>query len=181
MSRLLQIAQLGHPVLRQAAQPVRARDIGSPAIQQLIDDMIATCIDVDGLGLAAPQVYQSLRIFIMAPRPSARYPMAPAMEPMAIVNPTIEAKSTDTETLWEGCLSIPGIRGEVCRPRGVSATFTDRHGIEQKKTFDGFLARIFYHEFDHLEGRVFLDVTDSSRLVTEDEYQKIVARASTET
>jgi peptide deformylase len=87
MATLLQISQLGHPVLRKTAKEVK--NVADTEIQALIDDMIATCLDVDGVGIAAPQVYRPLRLFIVASRPNARYPSAPAMEPVAMINPTI--------------------------------------------------------------------------------------------
>lgn len=170
MATLLQISQLGHPVLRAKAKEVE--DVADPDIQALIDDMIATCLDVDGVGIAAPQVYRSLRLFIVASRPNARYPSAPAMEPMAMINPTILSASTEMEKGWEGCLSIPGIRGHVPRHRWLTLSFTTREGGREEKVLDGFLARIVQHEFDHIEGRVFLDRTDPRDLITEKEYQK---------
>src|SRR3989344_4187690 len=113
MSTLLQIDQLGHPVLRQKARSVE--NIKSKKIQQLIDDLISTVMDVDGVGIAAPQVYQSLRIFIIASHPNPRYPHAPKMKPTAIINPKILDMSKGKAKDWEGCLSIPGLRGLIPR------------------------------------------------------------------
>src|SRR3989344_339104 len=105
---LLQIAQLGHQVIRKKARAVK--NIKDKRIQQLIDDMIATCLDVDGVGIAAPQVYTSLNLFIVASHPNSRYPKAPKLKPFAVINPKIIAKSKTKNGDWEGCLSIPGIR-----------------------------------------------------------------------
>lgn len=170
MATLLQISQLGHPVLRGKAKGVD--NVADPDIQALIDDMIETCRDVDGVGIAAPQVYRPLRLFIIASRPNPRYPNAPQMQPTAMINPAIHSASNEMEKDWEGCLSIPGIRGHVPRHRAVTVSFTSRQGRHEEMTFDGFLARIIQHEFDHIEGRVFLDRTDPLDLITEKEYQK---------
>jgi len=172
MPTLLQISQLGHPILREKAKEVE--NVSDPAIQALIDDMIQTCQDVDGVGIAAPQVYQPLRLFIIASKPSPRYPNAPDMEPTAIINPTIVSASDEKEKGWEGCLSIPGIRGLVPRHKSVTVSFTNRNGQQEEKTFDDFVARVFQHEYDHIDGIVFLDHTNPKDLVTEKEYQKIV-------
>ncbi|MFO1154302.1 MAG: peptide deformylase [Rhodospirillales bacterium] len=170
MARLLQISQLGHPVLRDRAKEVE--DVADPAMQALIDDMIETCRDVDGVGIAAPQVYRSLRLFIVASRPNPRYPQAPQMKPLAMINPVLLSVGEEAVKDWEGCLSIPGIRGHVPRHRTVTVSFTHRDGRREERTFDGFLARIVEHEFDHIEGRVFLDRTASTDLATEKEFQK---------
>lgn len=176
MSTLRQISQLGHPVLRERAKHVET--VHDPAIQELIDDMIETCKDADGVGIAAPQVYRPLRLFVIASKPNPRYPNAPDMEPLALINPTILAASDLQEKSWEGCLSIPGIRGLVPRHAWVAVSFTNRQGEPEERTFEGFLARILQHEFDHIEGRVFLDRSDPRDLMTEREYQKIMLARS---
>ena len=173
MSILRQIAQLGQPVLRELARPVV--NPGDPAIQALIDDMLATVADVDGVGIAAPQVYESLALFIVASRPNLRYPHAPEMEPLAMLNPELLWASDDTETGWEGCLSIPGIRGSVRRHQRVRVRYLTREGEIREEEYEGFLARIFQHEFDHINGLVYLDRVDSRELVTEKEYLRIVS------
>ena len=175
MPTLLQISQLGHPILRRRADDVGAFD--EPALQALIDDMIETCRDVDGVGIAAPQVYQPVRLFIIASKPNPRYPGAPEMEPLAVINPAIIAASEEMEKDWEGCLSIPGIRGLVPRHRSVTVSFTNRDGAREERTFDNFVARIFQHEHDHIEGLVFLDRTSSKEMVTEKEYQRVLRAA----
>lgn len=172
MPTLLQISQLGHPILREKSK--RIENVRDPAIQALIDDMIRTCQDVDGVGIAAPQVYQPLRLFIIASKPSPRYPNAPDMEPTAIINPVVISTSDEKEADWEGCLSIPGIRGLVPRHKSVTVSYTNRDGEQVEKTFTDFIARIFQHEYDHIEGIVFLDRADSRTLVMEKEYQKIL-------
>ncbi len=177
MSTLLQISQLGHPILRKKAKTVK--NVSDPATQALIDNMICTCQDVDGVGIAAPQVYHSLRLFIIASKPSPRYPDAPDMEPTAIINPTIFSASDKKEKGWEGCLSIPGIRGLVPRHTSVIVTFIDRNGIKATRKFDDFIARVFQHEYDHINGLVFLDHTNSGDIITEKEYQRIIRDSAT--
>lgn len=172
MPRLLQIAQLGHPILRERAKKVE--DVRGPAIQELIDDMMATCEDAGGVGLAAPQVYQPWRIFIVASHPSPRYPDAPTMEPTAIINPELSFPWEEMESGWEGCLSIPGIRGRVLRYSRLLASFYNQEGEKQERAFEGFVARIVQHENDHLDATVFLDRTTPDRLITEKEYQKLL-------
>lgn len=109
MPILRQIAQLGHPVLRDEVAPVTFPITAS--IQALVDDMAATMRDAGGVGIAAPQIFASVAIFIVASRPNARYPDAPAMEPEVVINPRIVERSTQMVKDWEGCLSIPGLRG----------------------------------------------------------------------
>jgi peptide deformylase len=175
MAVLRQIAQLGNPVLRQEAAPV-AFPL-SDDVTRLIDDMLATLRDADGVGLAAPQVDQPLQILIVASRPNPRYPDAVEMEPLVAINPEIVERSPETEMGWEGCLSIPGLRGEVPRHGRIVARFQDVRGEHVVREFHGFVARIFQHEDDHLRGIVFLDrIEPGGRLATEREYQKRFAR-----
>lgn len=171
MPRILQIAQLGHPVLRKDAEEVS--DIQDPTVQSLIDDMFATVFDIGGIGLAAPQVYQSLRLFVMGSRPVPRFPHAPTMEPTAMINPQIISSSDERAEMWEGCLSIPGLRGLVPRPKTIHVQYTTRHGEPIETEFTDFLALLFQHEYDHLQSTVFLDrVEDRNMIMMEKEYQK---------
>lgn len=173
MVRLLQVAQLGHPVLRRKAKPVG--NIKSRLVQELIDDLIATVMDVDGVGMAAPKAYQSLQIFILASHPNTRYPDAPEMPPTPVINPKIISKNRQKKKDWEGCLSIPGIRALIPRYTKIKVEFMNRYGKKETKEFTDFIARIFQHEYDHLQGLVFLDrVTDTKEIFTEKEYQKII-------
>lgn len=172
---LLQAAQLGHPILRQIAKPVD--NIKSKNIQILIDDLLDTLMDINGVGMAAPQVYESIRIFIIASHPNPRYPHAPFMEPTPVINPKIITKSKSITKDWEGCLSVPGIRGLVPRSTKIEVEYLDRKGKQTKARYTDFIARIFLHEYDHLEGLVFLDrVTNNQDLVSEKEYYKIIAQ-----
>ncbi|AMW27114.1 MULTISPECIES: peptide deformylase [Arthrospira] len=171
MADILAVTQLGDPVLRDHAQPVA--NIWEPRIQSLIDDLMATVIEKNGVGIAAPQVGYSDRILVIASRPSIRYPAAPEMEPTAMINPKIIGKSDEMVADWEGCLSVPGIRGIVNRYQAIEVEYTSRDGHLEHRELTGFVARIFQHEYDHLEGIIFLDrVADSHSMMTEDEYQK---------
>lgn len=175
MPRILQIAQLGHAVLRQKAKSVK--NIADANIQYLIDDLLATLYETGGMGLAAPQVYESRRIFIMASHPSPRYPNAPEMEPTAIINPKIISNSKETLMEWELCLSFPGIRGLVPRFRSVTVQYAMRDGKYVKTEFADFAARIFQHEYDHLDGLVYLDRLESTRdIITEKEFLRLISK-----
>lgn len=174
MTESLAIAQLGNPILQQKAQPVD--NVQDQRIQNLIDALIVTAVAANGVGIAAPQVSQSDRIFIVASRPNQRYPNAPLMEPTAMINPQIIAHSTEIVEGWEGCLSIPGIRGLVPRYQAIEVEYTTRDGKQNRQELTDFVARIFQHEYDHLEGIVFLDRVKSTQdLMTEQEYlQRII-------
>jgi peptide deformylase len=170
---VLPIIQLGNPTLRQKAAAVE--NVRNPSVQQLIDDLIATVAEADGVGIASPQVAQSQRLFIVASRPNPRYPHAPEMSPTAMINPQILAHSTEIVKGWEGCLSVPGLRGLVPRYQAIEVEYTDRDGKLHKQELTDFVARIFQHEFDHLDGVVFLDRVESTLdMITEQEYQNRV-------
>ena len=165
------IAQLGNPVLRQIAEPIY--DIDADWVQGLIDDLLLMLQQSNGVGIAAPQVSESHRLFIVASHPNPRYPTAPQMVPTPMINPQIIARSDRMVEDWEGCLSIPGLRGLVPRHDEVTVTYLDRHSQRQTQTLTGFVARIFQHELDHLNGTVFLDhVVSSMDLMTDQEYLK---------
>lgn len=171
MARILQIAQLGHPVLQARAEEVE--DATEPLVQSLIDDMLVTVVDANGVGLAAPQVYESVRIIIVASRPSARYPSAPEMAPMAMINPEIVRASEEMATDWEGCLSAPGIRAPVPRAEQVTLRYMTRNGEQKEGQVADFVARIVQHECDHLDGISFLErVAHPREIVMEKEYMR---------
>ena len=152
--------------MRRRSQVVE--NIQDDRIQQLIDNLISTVQQANGVGIAAPQVAMGDRLFIVASRPNLRYPQAPTMEPTAMINPRIIASSTETVKDWEGCLSIPGIRGLVPRSRSIEIEYTSRDGKLHQQEFTDFVARIFQHEYDHLDGIVFLDRVESTQeLMTE--------------
>ncbi|OHB27258.1 MAG: peptide deformylase [Desulfuromonadaceae bacterium GWB2_53_15] len=169
MPILRQIAQLGQPILREVAQKII--DPQAPYIQALIDDMLVTAADANGVGIAAPQVFESLSLFIVASQPNPRYPNAPLMEPKAMINPEILRVWDATEKGWEGCLSIPGLRGLVPRYTRLGVRYLNRKGELREEEYTDFLARVFQHEFDHIQGILFIDrIEDTRDLFTEKEY-----------
>lgn len=164
----LSVLTLGDSRLRLVAQPVRAID---DRLQRLIDNLIWTAEKTNGVGIAAPQVGEAQRLFIVASRPNLRYPYAPQMAPTAMINPQIIAHSETVVTGWEGCLSVPDQRGKVDRYQEIEVEYSDRYGNLQRRAFTDFVARIFQHELDHLEGTVFVDrVADPTTILTEQEY-----------
>jgi peptide deformylase len=173
MAEILDIAQLGNPILRQLAQSVT--NVTDPQWQEFIDSLMATAKATNGVGIAAPQVSQPYRLLIVASRPSPRYPDAPIMEPTAMINPKILTYSEEKVKGWEGCLSVPGWRGFVPRYQAISVEYLDRYGNLKRQELKDFVARIFQHEFDHLEGIVFLDRLESSQdLISEQDYQELI-------
>ncbi len=176
MANQREITELGNPVLRQMAP--RVENISDSEIQELIDDMILTAAEASGAGIAAPQVSESLRIFVIAGVPSSRYPDAPETEVRVVINPEIVSVSEEVEKDWEGCLSIPGIRGLVPRHKSIRAVYRDRDDNLVEEDFSDFAARVFQHEYDHVNGMVFLDRVESPReIITDREYMKLLTRS----
>ena len=170
------IIRMGHPALRRPARDVASDDLGSDALHRLLADMIDTLHDYGGIGLAAPQINEGIRLAIVEiPGGPTRYGPA-AEQPLTVfVNPRLEILDPVTEGHWEGCLSVPGLRGYVERPRTIQVTFTDLCGDQQSITAHGFLATVFQHEFDHLDGRLYIDhIDDPRKLVFEEEYARYV-------
>ena len=152
---VLPIVRMGNPVLRTPAAPVPPEALAEPATQQWIDDMIETMHDADGVGLAAPQVGVAWQLFVYEAAdeddPAAGIPLA------VVVNPMVEPMVGEQVFDWEGCLSIPDLRGLVPRHPALRLRGSDRHGRPVDRVVDGFEARIVQHEFDHLNGVLFLD------------------------
>ena len=149
---ILKVARMGNPVLRRRTPPLDPAEIGSPAIQRLIDDMFETMREYAGIGLAAPQVHEELRLFVAGVEdPDAGLP------PIVMINPEVEPIGATVEEDWEGCLSIPDIRGRVPRSTDIRVRALDRHGGRQQMTAQGFAARVIQHETDHLDGVLFFD------------------------
>lgn len=154
---ILKVTRLGHPVLRQIAAPLSIADIQSAPIQRLIDDMIETMKEYNGVGLAADQVHESKQIAVIEVADNPRYPEKPPVPLTVLVNPQITPLSEETEDDWEGCLSIPDLRGKVPRFKSLRVQALDRNGRELSFTAQGFHARVIQHEWDHLNGKVYLD------------------------
>jgi peptide deformylase len=168
------IAQLGHPVLRQVARPVGSDELASPAIQQLIDDLIETMRDADGAGLAAIQVYEPIQICAIEVRGgNPRYPYKPAIPLTILVNPVLTPIGDERFDNYEGCLSVPNLRGQVPRAVHVGVRAWDRHGNPIEETVHGLKAGTYQHEVDHLLGHVFVDrVTDPTTFTTWTEFER---------
>ena len=170
MAKLRQIAQLGATVLRQKAETVEFDAINTRSI---ISDMLATLADSNGVGLAAPQIYEPYQILIIASRPTSRYPNAPEMKPTIMINPMFRTLSEQTTKDWEGCLSIPGIRALVPRFTQIEVSYTDQQGKSVSQQFEDFISRVFQHEYDHLNGIVYLDRVETNRdIISEKEFLK---------
>ena len=172
---LREIVRMGHPVLRAPAEPVPASAMRSTAFARLIDDMVETMRAADGVGLAAPQVGIGWRLFVYeaAGTGSAAIPLRVA------VNPVLEPEPGDLEDDWEGCLSIPDLRGLVPRHPAVRLRALDLHGAPYERRVEGFEARIVQHENDHLDGVLFLDrMRDFRSLAFLDEWHQLLAGAA---
>jgi peptide deformylase len=158
---ILKVARMGHPVLRAKARPLEAAEIRSARIQQLVDDMFETMQEYQGVGLAAPQVHESLRLFVagIAPGSDERDDDDDGEDVplMALINPEITVVGRETVEDWEGCLSIPDIRGRVPRAEKIVVRAYDRAGKRIEVRASGFTARVIQHETDHLDGVLFFD------------------------
>ena len=154
---ILKVARLGHPVLRQVTGNLSQRELLSASMQKFIDDMIETMKEYDGVGLAADQVHESKQVAVLEVTDNPRYPGKPEVPLTVLINPKITPLSDATEEDWEGCLSIPDLRGKVPRYSSVRVQAWDRNGQELDYVANGFHARVIQHEFDHLHGKVYLD------------------------
>jgi peptide deformylase len=168
---ILKVARMGHPVLRQKARALDHGEIRTPLVQKLIDDMIETMVEYRGVGLAAPQVHESLRLFVA----SLDHDEAgeSASTPIAIINPEITPVGAEAEDDWEGCLSIPDIRGRVPRAVEIKVRAWDRDGERIELHARHYPARVIQHETDHLDGILFFDRMRSFESLTFlDEYSR---------
>jgi peptide deformylase len=168
---ILKIARMGHPVLRAKARSLEKSEIKSAGIQKLIDDMIDTMTEYHGVGLAAPQVHEDVRIFVAALDAGDDDEEEP--EAIAVINPEITIVGSDVVEDWEGCLSIPDIRGRVPRAREIKVRAFDRTGGRIELSAHDFPARVIQHETDHLDGVLFFDRMKSLGTLTFlDEYSR---------
>ncbi|HJU61403.1 MAG TPA: peptide deformylase [Candidatus Binatia bacterium] len=162
---ILKVARLGHPVLRKVTAPVSLREIHAPGFQRFIDDMIETMKEYDGVGLAADQVHESKQIAVLEVAANPRYPDKPTVPLTVLLNPKISPLTDEVEEDWEGCLSIPELRGRVPRYKTIRVQAWDRNGKDLEFTAGDFHARVIQHEWDHLNGKVYLDrMSDLSTL-----------------
>ena len=176
------IAQMGEPVLRRKANPIDPSQIDSAFIQTLIDDMVETMHDADGAGLAAPQVYESLQLCVIEVDRNPRYPQFEPIPLTVLINPIVtalvdhegELAPEEAFQMYEGCLSVPGLRGQVTRPRKVSVQALDRTGQALDFVWEGFRAVVVQHETDHLQGTLYVDRADPKTLTFLREYERHV-------
>lgn len=154
---LLKVAHLGHPVLRKAAEPLNRKELRSTECQRFIDDLVETMREYDGVGLAAPQVHESVRVVVYEVAANPRYPEAPSVPLTVLVNPVVTPLSDTVEEGWEGCLSLPDLRGRVPRHTEIQVEALDRRGKPLRYIAKEFHARVVQHECDHLDGVVFVD------------------------
>lgn len=164
---ILRIARAGHPVLRFVAEAVLPAVIPSPGFQGFLDDLLETMRDYDGTGLAAPQVHVSMRVVVLT--------LSDERGPEFMINPVVTPLTDDALRTWEGCLSLPGLRAAVDRPRAVRVEFLDREGTPRAYELHGFPAVVVQHEVDHLDGVLFVDRADMRTLSFLDEYRRFGA------
>ncbi|MEY2421109.1 MAG: peptide deformylase [Acidimicrobiaceae bacterium] len=162
-----EILHIGHPVLRTVAEPVDPQDV-----QQLVDDLIDTMRAANGAGLAANQIGEPVQVCVIEVRPgNPRYPYKPEIPLTVLINPEIEALTAETFANYEGCLSVPGLRGVVDRAVEVRVRARGRNGEPIDSVVRGLSAGTFQHETDHLRGTLFIDrVTDTRTLCTWEEF-----------
>ncbi|MEM7196558.1 MAG: peptide deformylase [Pseudomonadota bacterium] len=167
-----QVIRMGHPNLRVPAKDYPAELIGSSEFNTLIEDMRETLHAYGGIGLAAPQIDVGYRIAIIEiENTKTRYGEVEHTPFDVYINPTISNLEGESAGYWEGCLSVPGMMGYVTRPQHIRIDYTDRHGDEKSKEAHGFLATVFQHEFDHLDGILYVDrIEEKSKFAFEDEY-----------
>jgi peptide deformylase len=167
---ILKVARMGHPVLRAKARPLEKAEIKSAVIQKLIDDMIDTMAEYHGVGLAAPQIHEGLRLFVAALDAGDDEDES---EVIAVINPEITVVGSEVVEDWEGCLSIPDIRGRVPRAREIKVRAFDRSGARIELNAHDFPARVIQHETDHLDGVLFFDrMTSLASMTFLDEYSR---------
>jgi peptide deformylase len=149
------VLEMGEICLRKVSKSVD--DVFSKKTQRIIDEMIDALLDKKGIGIAAPQIGYNERIFIVAPNQKINAPYDSIDTGLIVINPSISFLTKKESLEWEGCLSIPGFRGLVSRACDIKITYTNCHGEVKSERYKDFTARIFLHEYDHLEGVLFLD------------------------
>jgi peptide deformylase len=171
------VVRMGHPVLRRPADPLAPAALATEETARLIADMIDTLHDYGGIGLAAPQIGEPVRLAVVEiPEEGSRYGELPGMPLTVFVNPKITVLDPDARGFWEGCLSVPGLRGYVERPQKIRVDYLDGVGTARSIELDGFLATVFQHEFDHLDGILYIDrIADTRLLAYEEEFLRYLA------
>jgi peptide deformylase len=167
-----EVIRMGHPTLRQKAQPYTKEEIQSEAFGQLLQDLFDTMVKEGGIGIAAPQINVSKAVTIIQVDPgNERYDTEEETPVLILINPKVTVLDQTRQGFWEGCLSVPGLRGFVERPRKVRIDYLDQEGQPQELEAEGFLATVFQHELDHLFGTLYVDhIQDKTKLMYEQEY-----------
>lgn len=174
---ILKVARMGHPVLRSVARPLDESDVRTSVVQQLIDDMIETMVEYRGVGLAAPQVHEEKRLFVAFLDTGDDEAEDRKPEPVVVINPELAVTDPELEDDWEGCLSIPDIRGRVPRVRELVLRCLNRDAEPVEIRASDFPARVIQHETDHLDGVLFFDrIRDFGSLTFMDEYTRFWRR-----
>jgi peptide deformylase len=163
---ILKVARLGHPVIRTAAAPVDPKQIKTPEFQTLLDNMVDTMREYIGVGLAAPQVHLSIQVAVLEVEEHPRYPDMPSIPLTFLINPQLTVIDSSTAEDWEGCLSIPEMRGVVPRFKQLRVTALGRNGEPLDFVASDFHARVIQHENDHLKGEVYVDRMPNLRTLT---------------
>jgi peptide deformylase len=167
------IATIGHPVLRKVARPLTKDELRSPETQRFIDDLVETMFDASGAGIAANQVYEPIRVCVVCVKDNPRYPYKPNIPLTILVNPEIELDWAETFDNYEGCLSVPNLRGLVPRATRGRMRAWDREGQPMELEIKGLTAGTFQHEVDHLDGKLFVDkVKDTTSLATWQDFER---------
>lgn len=171
------VARLGHPVLREPCRELTRAEIRSPALRRLVEDMRETMAEYDGIGLAAPQVHEPVRLAIIEFDPGeAERDLDAGTSSFTVFNPTTTVLDPTPAGYWEGCLSVPGMRGFVERPRRIRVDYLDEAAKPAQVVADGFLATVFQHELDHLDGVLYVDrLADPKLFAFNEEFNRYVA------
>jgi peptide deformylase len=171
---ILKVARMGNPVLRLKARALSPEEIGSPEFRRLIEDMKETMTEYGGIGLAAPQVHQSVQVALVGfSGENPRYPEQGEFPLTVLINPVVSVLEDEAQGFWEGCLSVPDLRGLVYRPRKIQVDYLDLEGQPRTTVAEDFLATVFQHELDHLAGVLYVDrIKDTTKLSFIEEYQR---------
>ena len=164
---ILKVAKMGNPILRRIAEPIPPEHISGPAVQQLIQNMLDTVLEYDGVGLAAPQVHESVRLVLLCLDPEEGFEVW--------INPVLTPTTDEELITTEGCLSVPGLRGDVSRPCGIKVEAYDHQGQFFERHLEGFPAVVAQHECDHLDGVLYIDKVDTQTLSFLEEFRRYTA------
>lgn len=170
------VIRMGHPTLRQVANTVSLDELHTEEFKQLLIDMYDTMKVEGGIGIAAPQINISKQVaLIELPKNNARYGELEGTPLMVIINPELKMLTQEHQGFWEGCLSVPGLRGFVERPKKIQVDYINEHGEKKQIVVDDFLATVFQHELDHLFGKLYIDrITDTTKISYSEEYSTFV-------